>query len=198
MELALLLRLLVLILFGSTFLISGLYRKRARIEKEIIERKEEGWLAFIMRMVAAVPLFLMILMNIFFPEWVVWSKFDLPDWISLISVILALVSVIWLWWVFHTIGGNISETVLTKESHELVTSGPYRLVRHPLYSGALFFLFSISLIFKDWVIFFYTLAGLVAFRLLVIPAEEEQLLEAFGEDYECYQSQTGAIFPWLR
>ena len=190
------LRLMVLVLLGCAFLISGPYRKRARIEKEIIERKEEGWLAFVLRVAAAIPLYLVILLDIFIPEWIGWTKIDLPNWLRIIGISLASFAVLWLWWVFFTIGSNIS--VLTKESHELVTNGPYRLVQHPLYTGALTFLFSLSLVFEDWFVFVYTLAGLVAFRLLVIPAEEEQLLEAFGEDYECYQSRTGMLFPWIR
>ena len=103
-----------------------------------------------------------------------------------------------IFWVFSNIGKNISETVLIKEGHELITSGPYRWIRHPLYSGALLLLFSISLVFEDWIIFGYSLIGLIAFRLLVIPEEEKQLLDAFGEEYECYQSRTGALLPWIR
>jgi protein-S-isoprenylcysteine O-methyltransferase Ste14 len=37
-------------------------------------------------------------------------------------------------WVFSALGRNVSETVLTKGDHELVTAGPYRWIRHPLYT----------------------------------------------------------------
>lgn len=198
MKFELMLRLMVLLLLGCAFLISGLYRRRARIEKEFIKRLEEGWLALILRMAVALPLLVMILLNIFFPDWTSWSKINLPNWLRIVGMVLATGSVLWLWWVFHTIGSNISETVLIKETHELVTSGPYRWIRHPLYAGALLFLFSLGLAFEDWVVFGYAIAGLLAFRLLVIPVEEEKLLEAFGEDYECYQSRTGSLLPWIR
>ncbi len=198
MKFELMLRLMVLLLLSCAFLISGLYRKRARIEKEFIKRQEEGWLAVVLRVAAAFPLVLMIILDIFVPQFMGWSKTNLSNWLRVVGITLALLAVLWLWWVFRTIGNNISETVLTKESHELITSGPYRWIRHPLYAGALVFLFSISLVFEDWVIFAYTLAGLLAFRLLVIPTEEEKLLETFGEDYECYQSRTGSLFPLIR
>ena len=196
MKIETMLRLMVLLLLGSAFLISGIYRSRARKE-EFIKRQEEGWLAVVIRLGAALPLLTMILLDIFFPEWASWSKTDLPNWLRIVGMTLAVGAVLWLWWVFHTIGNNISETVLTKESHELITSGPYRWIRHPLYTGALLFLFSLSLVFEDWVIFAYSIVGLLAFRLLIIPAEEKQLLETFGEDYECYQSRTGAFLPWI-
>jgi len=198
MNFELMLRLMVLLLLGCSFLISGLYRKRAREEKGFIKRQEEGSLVLALRLAAATPLLLMAILNIFVPEWMTWSKTNLPTWLRIVGISLTLVSVLWLWWVFHTIGSNITETVLTKDSQELITSGPYHWIRHPLYTGALLFIFSLSLVFEDWVIFFFSLAGLLAFRLLVIPAEEEQLMEAFGEDYECYQSRTGSMLPWIR
>jgi protein-S-isoprenylcysteine O-methyltransferase Ste14 len=39
---------------------------------------------------------------------------------------------------------------------------------------------------------------LLAFLRLIRPAEEKQLLDAFGEEYECYQARTGALMPWIR
>ena len=88
--------------------------------------------------------------------------------------------------------------MLTKDQHELVTHGPYTWVRHPLYATALMLLVGIGLVFGDWIVLGYSLAGILAFRLLVIPAEEKQLLDAFGDEYECYQSRTGALLPWIR
>lgn len=197
MKFELMLRLMVLLLLGCTFLISGLYRRRTS-SKEFVNQKEEGGLALVLRLVAAIPIFLVLIMDIFFPDWMGWSKTNLPDWLRIIGMILAVGSVLWLWWVFHTLGNRHSDIELTTESKELITSGPYRLVRHPLYSGVLLSLFSLSLIFEDWLVFAFAVVGLVAFSLLVIPAEEEQLLEAFGEDYECYQGRTGAMLPWIR
>jgi protein-S-isoprenylcysteine O-methyltransferase Ste14 len=197
MNFELMLRLMILLLLGSIFLISGLYRRRARTE-EFIKRQEEGYLALVLRMAAAIPLFLVIILDIFFPELMGWSKFNIPNWLRIVGMSLALGSVLWLWWVFRTIGSNISETVLTKDTHELVTIGPYRWIRHPLYAGALLLLISIGLALEDFFILSYAVIGILAFRLLVIPVEEEALLEAFGEDYECYQSRTGAMLPWFR
>ena len=63
---------------------------------------------------------------------------------------------------------------------------------------ALPLLMSISLAFGDWIILGYLIAGILAIRLLVIPAEEKQLLDTFGEDYERYRVRTGALLPWIR
>lgn len=194
----LVLRMTILGVLLLTFGISGFYRKRARVDGGTIKRQEEGWGILIARMGVALPLLIVILLNIFWPNSLAWAKFNPPGWLRYAGAVLAVLCVPLIWWVFSSIGQNISETVLTKEDHELVTHGPYNWVRHPLYGGALMLLLAISLVFGDWIILGYSFAGLLAFRLLVIPVEEKQLLDAFGEDYECYQSRTGALLPWIR
>lgn len=198
MKTDILFRIIVLVVLVSAFLISGTFRKKAREEGGAIKRQEEGWLALVLRLGFALPLLVVLLLNIFFPMAMDWAHFNSPLYLKIIGLVLAVLCLPLLFWVFSSIGKNISETVLTKDSHELVTSGPYAWVRHPLYGGALILLFGISLIFGDWIIFGYSIVGLLAFRLLVIPAEEKQLLDAFGEEYECYQARTGALLPWFR
>lgn len=191
-------RLTILGVLLLAFGISSSFRKRARDEGGTIKRQEEGWLVLVLRMGLALPLLVVILLNIFWPSSLAWAKFNPPTWLEILGLVLAILCVPFLWWVFSSIGKNISETVLIKDEHELVTSGPYNWVRHPLYGTALLLLFSISLVFGSWIILGYTLAGTLAFRLLVIPAEEKQLLTAFGEEYECYQARTGALLPRIR
>ena len=198
MNIELVFRLIVLAVLLFTFGISASYRKKARDEDGVIERKEEGWPALVLRMVFALPLLAVLLLNIFYPRFVAWSKIDIPLYLRIIGLVIAVSCVPLIWWVFHSIGNFVSETILTKDNHQLVTSGPYRRVRHPLYASTLLLLFSISLAFGDWIVFGYTVAGVIAFRLLVIPAEEERLLDSFGEDYESYQSRTGTLLPWIR
>lgn len=197
METSLLMRMSVLVVLSLAFGISGYFRFRARQEGGLIKRQEEGWWALIVRLGLALPLLLVMLLNIFYPPALTWTKFNLPAAWQITGLILSFLCLPFLWWVFRSIGKNISETVLIKDEHELVTHGPYRFIRHPLYAGALLLLISTSLVFGDWIILGYALAGILAFRLLIIPVEEAQLLEAFGEDYECYQSRTGALLPWI-
>jgi len=176
-------RLIILGVLLLAFGISASFRKRARDEGGTIKRQEEGWGILALRMGTGLPLLIVIVLNIFWPASLSWAKFDIPNLLQIAGAGLAVLCLPLLWWVFRSIGKNISETVLIKDEHELVTSGPYTVVRHPLYGSALLLLLSISLTFGDWIILGYTLAGTLAFRLLVIPAEEKQLLDAFSEEY---------------
>ena len=191
-------RMIILGVLVLTFIISGSHRKQARESGEIIKRQQEGWVILFLRMAFGFSLLGVLLLNIFYPKILTRAKFELNFFIQVAGVVLAISCVPLIWWVFRSIGSNISETVLIKKNHELVTIGPYRWIRHPLYSSTLLLLFSISITFRDWILLGSFLACLIAFRLLVIPAEEKQLLEAFGEDYECYQSRTGTMLPWIR
>jgi len=178
-----------------TFSISATFRKRAREEGGAIERKEEGLLVFAMRMVFALPLLISLLLYIFYPRALVWSTISLPYWLRSLFAVVALLCVPIIWWVFRSIGENISETVLIKEEHQLVISGPYRWVRHPLYAGTLLLLCSISVIAENWFIFAYFIIAVIAFRFLVIPEEEKRLVAAFGDGYVDYKRRTGALAP---
>jgi protein-S-isoprenylcysteine O-methyltransferase Ste14 len=70
-------------------------------------------------------------------------------------------------------------------------------VRHSLYTVSLLTLFSLGVVAANWFILAYCALGLVVFRFLVIPAEEEQLLVSFGDEYREYQRRTGALVPRL-
>ncbi len=189
------LRVTFLLAFVLVFAISSYYRRRARQEGGTIARKEEGAAILALRMVFALPLFISLLLYAFYPRLLAWSVVPLPLWLRIIFAIAALLCVPLSLWVFRNIGKNVSETVLVKKGHELVTSGPYRWVRHPLYATALLLLCSASVMAESWFLFVYFVAAALAFRFEVIPQEEKRLVEAFGNEYREYQGRSGALLP---
>jgi protein-S-isoprenylcysteine O-methyltransferase Ste14 len=197
MDIELIFRFIFLGVLVLTFSISATFRKRARESGEAIERREEGSAVLFLRMVLALPLFVTLLLYILYPQALAWSQVELPLGLRLIASVFAVLCVPLIFWVFRSIGKNISETVLTKGDHELVAEGPYRWVRHPLYSSALLLLFSLSILAANWFIFFYSLVALIVFRYFVIPAEEDKLIDLFGEEYKEYQLHTGLLLPKL-
>ena len=125
------------------------------------------------------------------------SAMPLPDWLRWAGAGLGLVSVPPSWWVFSSLGRNVSETVLTKSDHALVTTGPYRWIRHPLYAtgGALFV--AVGLMAASWFILGLACLAVVLIRIVVVPLEEQALVEKFGDGYELYTKRTGAMAPRL-
>lgn len=99
--------------------------------------------------------------------------------------------------VFRAIGTNTTPTVETREKHELVTTGPYRWVRLPLYTVGTMLFGPLSLLAANW---FMGLASLVVLVMLMVRSrkEEEKLIERFGDEYREYMKRTGGLLPKLK
>ena len=178
--------------------ISVTYRRRARREGETIPRRREKPLLLAGRAVVAVPLFGAILAYLVDPRWMVWASFAPPVWSRWVGVGLGVLTVPAVYWVFSSLGRNVSETVLTKEHHALVTHGVYHWIRHPLYTTAIALILAIGLIAANWFILLFALIALVSIRVVVVPVEEQALLTTFGDEYRDYMQRTGRLLPRRR
>jgi protein-S-isoprenylcysteine O-methyltransferase Ste14 len=100
------------------------------------------------------------------------------------------------YWVFTNLGNNVSPTVRTRRNAALVTSGPYRWVRHPLYMMGLIAYLGFALLSENW---FIALMAVVGFFLLIIrtSSEEDRLVQKFGDEYRQYMNRTGRFLPKL-
>jgi len=188
-----------LVVLVSSVVISGYYRKRARQSGEVIPRRAEGPIALMLRMAMALLVAVSFLSYVFAPRWLSWSAWGLPIWIRTAAAAVAVACLPSIRWMFLSIGDNVSETILTKRMHQLVTHGPYRWIRHPLYAFSLLELFSLALLADSWFLFSFPCIAFVLFRWFVIPREEANLIKTFGKDYEEYMRRTGALVPrlWL-
>jgi len=131
------------------------------------------------------------------PGWLAWSAYPLPLWLRWLGAALGLATLPLLYWVFRSIGSNISETTLTKDKHVLVSHGPYRWVRHPLYSAATTGLIALSLLAANWFMLAMAWVAFAGMAVLVIPREEAELLRKFGAAYQDYMQRTGRFVPRL-
>ena len=97
---------------------------------------------------------------------------------------------------FRSLGPNITDTVVTRQKHTLVTTGPYRYVRHPFYVATAWAVLANSLAAANW---FIGIAGGVSTVLLVVrtATEEKNLLQRFGDEYRSYMKRTGRFIPRL-
>ncbi|HMN30205.1 MAG TPA: isoprenylcysteine carboxylmethyltransferase family protein, partial [Caldilineaceae bacterium] len=124
------------LVFLATFAISGFYRRRARQSGEAIRRSQESRMVILLRVFFALPFYLAALTYMVNPAWMDWSAMSMPLWLRLLATVVALALIPVIYWTMRSIGNNVSETYLTKTNHVLVTHGPYRWVRHPIYTVA--------------------------------------------------------------
>ena len=187
-------RLATFVLLVSAVGLSGYCRARAA-RGGTIKRSAEGGLALAARMLVALPLLAMILIYVFAPAWLDWSRRPLASEIRLSGLILGVFALMGSAWTLVSIGSNISPTVLTRAGQRLVTRGPYRWIRHPLYANGLLLLVAMGLMSESLLILGWVAMGLILLLTMVIPREERELLGRFGAEYEQYRSRTGALLP---
>lgn len=113
--------------------------------------------------------------------------------LSGIGVILCSAGMIFLVWARQKLGRNWSQTVSAKEGQELVTSGPYRYVRHPMYAGGLLACAGSAMAAGGAFIFLMILLGtLFIWR---VGAEDKLMTQLFPNEYPDYMKRTKALIP---
>ena len=182
----------------SAITVSGYHRARARLGGETVARRREGSLLLTLRGLMALALFGGILAHAVKPDWMEWAAFEVPEPLRWLGLVLGVLTVPAVHWVLSTLGRNVTETVLTKERHELVTEGPYGWIRHPLYTAGLILLLALGLMAGSWFVLLATIIAFVLLRMFVIPREEQALLAKFGERYQTYMQRTGRLVPRVR
>lgn len=190
-------RLIFILLFLSGTSISLYYRRKAQQNSnDDISLREEGLLIMVVLRLAGLAMWASVFAYMINPAWLSWARLPLPVWLRWTGVVLGLISWVLVVWMFRSLGNNITPTVVTRKEHTLVTGGPYRWIRHPLYTFATLFYISLSLIAAIWLI---PLMALIVFPILAIRTtkEEQKLVERFGEQYEHYKQRTGRFLPRL-
>jgi protein-S-isoprenylcysteine O-methyltransferase Ste14 len=163
---------------------------------ERLDRKQEGWFILItLRLVGAATLtgLIFYLVN---PALMTWGAVPLPVWGRWAGVALDLLAGLLLVWTLHSLGRNLTDTVVTRKAHTLVTAGPYRWVRHPFYGSVVLLVLANSLAAAN---LFLLVTGATVFLLQVVRTrkEEENLLARFGPEYRNYMERTGRFMPRL-
>jgi len=101
-------------------------------------------------------------------------------------------------WTHRVLGKNWSGVLEIHQDHLLITTGPYRFVRHPMYTA--FFLSAVGFAFlsSNWLIAVVYTAAVSYMYLTRVSAEEEMMVARFGDTYKEYMNRTGRLVPLFR
>ncbi len=127
------------------------------------------------------------------PSWDIINTF-----ISLLTVVISTYSVWLLLSGIRYLGKQWQMKAGIVEHHQLITSGPYAMVRHPIYTGMLGMLMATGLAITTFHVFMYASIIVIIGTLLRIQKEEILLHEQFGEKFEKYAVSVPILFPFMK
>ncbi|WP_263357322.1 methyltransferase family protein [Acidicapsa ligni] len=118
-------------------------------------------------------------------------------WLKLASVVVLIAALVLRWTAVIMLGKAFSANVAIRSSQRVRTTGLYRWMRHPSYTGLLFCFVAVGLHTRNWIAFFIVVVPTTAALLYRIHVEEIALREHFGQEYTEYSKRTRRLIPGI-
>lgn len=132
-----------------------------------------------------------------FTEWFHAFDYKLSNWISWPGSGVFLASIVLRGVAQSDLGSSWSPTLETDSQQQLVTSGVYQWIRHPLYTSLILWAIAQPVLLQNYIAGFSGALAVAAIWLVRVPAEERMMCERFGAAYIQYMKRTGKVIPWL-
>jgi protein-S-isoprenylcysteine O-methyltransferase len=128
-----------------------------------------------------------------------WPAAALPsgEMFAFAGVVLFVGGLFLRWWAIITLGRFFTVDVTIEKDHELVDRGPFRLVRHPSYTGVLLAFVGFALTLGNWAALLIILVPIFAAFIRRMKVEEEALSRALGSRYGDYMKRTKRLVPFV-
>jgi protein-S-isoprenylcysteine O-methyltransferase Ste14 len=172
------------------------YKKSLReLTKQLFEH--ETPLSIGLLILGGILLMIGVVIYAFYTTLFPWSCLPLPDLVRWIGVIIGVITVPLIAWVHWVLGHALSKSLTIQDEHQLVTTGPYRWIRHPIYTVFIFYFLALFLVSTNLFLLIAWIIMVITF-IIRIPKEEQMLINQFGDAYREYMKMTGRLFPRLR
>lgn len=192
-----LIQLIFIMIFNRILPIIRAKKTGTKLSPDFEAIKNEGLFLFIFRVVSGILLAVVLVIYGFFPKYNNWFQFYLPASIRWIGVLISSIGLIF--WIYSQmfLDKNWSGNLKIQEGHKLVKSGPYRVMRHPIYSAMILWSAGLGIFTANLFFIAFTLIVLI-WTPLRIAKEEKMLIEYFGDEYLEYRKSTGRYFPKIK
>lgn len=129
-----------------------------------------------------------------------WGYFITPNnnlLLSVIGVIIIIIGIAFRFWAIKTLGSHFTPTIQIKDDHALITSGPYSIVRHPSYLGAMCAIVGTAIFLNSLTGTIFSFACMFYAYYIRISTEEKVLVDLFGKRYHNYQERVKKLIPFI-
>ncbi len=187
-------RMVLLLLVAGGLLASAGLAHRVDRQRGKVPRSADGPVMTPLIRLVALAFYGGMLAYLVYPPALGWAAVELPPWLRWIGAGMVATGAALALWARSSLAGSSTLTAVPREDAELVTAGPYRWVRHPVYAAGLLLIPGATLLSANLFIFLSGLAVMIV--LLVRTRREEALLvEKFGAAYLAYMERTGRLIP---
>jgi protein-S-isoprenylcysteine O-methyltransferase Ste14 len=171
------------------------FKYRTGVLREAFLPLAEGPFLVGCRLLFGLPLAAGTVVSVFTPQRAPALVLDMPLSLRAAGSFVALLCLLLLAWVQRTLGTNFSTTVFLRTIHRLVTDGPYRRVRHPMYAAYFLFFLSLFFVCGNWLVSTSGMGMILILMTVRLRREEAILVDRFGDAYLSYRDRTGAFVP---
>ncbi|HTZ83388.1 MAG TPA: isoprenylcysteine carboxylmethyltransferase family protein [Candidatus Acidoferrales bacterium] len=181
--------------FPAVWIAFLLYWRIKAVGAKANQRRESAASGIVRALTFVVVIILLLTTRIPLP-WLYRQLWPSGLWAFWIGAAITVAGLLFAVWARRYLGGNWSSAVTIKQDHELITTGPYALVRHPIYTGILTGFLGSAIALSQ-------VRGLVGFILILVVLwaklrmEEDWMRSEFGEKYVAYAQRTTALVPYL-
>ncbi|MEX0788255.1 MAG: isoprenylcysteine carboxylmethyltransferase family protein [Anaerolineales bacterium] len=154
-------------------------------------------MSILLRLILGIPLAAVMVGYMIRPNILAFGVIAAPEWVAPLGAGLTAVSFPLLIWVQHSLGANFNTILGIREHNSLVTHGPYRWVRHPMYTVLFLYMLGILLLTRNLIVGGFLLGAFLITIGSRLTKEEAILEEEYGEAYRTYKARTGRFLPRL-
>jgi len=188
-------RLLFIISTIFMFAIRIYYQRKIKSEQSLTQERSSR-LRLIPGAIAALVTIVFGLEYIFAPGTFEFAYLiEYPTWLRWMGALMLFIGIGLLWSAHHNLGLSFHSLVVQKEDQVLVESGPYKWIRHPIYTAYFLNYIGGGLLAGNWVL---TFIPIICFGLMIylrLGEEEAVMIEKFGDNYRHYMERTGKFLP---
>ena len=171
----------------------GYYVKtHSKPEDATIKKREEGVVSKVAGVLGILG-FISMIAYVINPNWLAFGDLTFPIWLRWAGVGIAVLGFALLQWAQMTLANSWSDTPRMMKEQTLITSGPYRTIRHPIYTAFLLILGSTLFISSNWLIGLCWGGMTILETISRIGFEEALMVEYFGDQYRDYMKKTGRL-----
>lgn len=171
------------------------YTHRSKREYAVVT--STCWLARPLMIATFLGMQVLPLLYVFSP-WLSFADHQIPSAVGWVGTVM-FSSALWLLWRAHAgLGDNWLPVAGLKSDHNLITSGVYTRIRHPMYAAHFLWAIAQGLLLGNWLAGWSMLVFFIPLYCIRVKREEELMLQQFGGEYADYMSRSGRLFPLLK